>query len=193
MGKMFDDAIQFAVEKHAGQTRKGTEIPYIVHPMEVAAIVAGMTTDEKVLSAAVLHDVLEDTDCSREGIEAAFGEEVTKLVAAESENKRDELPAASTWRTRKGETLEHLKAACVEARMIALGDKLANIRAMARDYAVIGDELWKRFNNNNPADHAWYYSSIAGIFNADPLLKDLPACKEYSELVNSVFGQYMGE
>ena len=62
---MFEEAVKFATQAHAGQKRKGTNLPFIIHPLEVASIVAAMTTDEEMLCAAVLHDVLED--CSQVG------------------------------------------------------------------------------------------------------------------------------
>lgn len=188
MGKLFDQAVVFAVGAHAGQYRKGTEIPYIVHPMEVAAIVATMTTDDEILAAAVLHDTLEDTSVSRDDLFRSFGAKVLALVADESENKRDDLPAESTWQIRKQETLDHLASTGHDAKIIALGDKLANIRAIQRDHEVLGEALWERFNQKDPALHAWYYGSMIEIFGADPELAETAAFREYSQKVREVFG-----
>ncbi len=96
MGTLFNRAIQYAVDAHANQLRKGTNIPYIVHPMEAAAIVASMTQDEEILAAAVLHDVIEDTNRTRQDIEKEFGKTVAAYVASESENKLENLPASAT-------------------------------------------------------------------------------------------------
>lgn len=90
---MIEKAIQFAVLAHSGTKRKGKARPYILHPVEVMTIVAGLTEDEEVMSAAVLHDVVEDTDIGPDVIRKEFGERVTQLVMAESENKMwDILP-----------------------------------------------------------------------------------------------------
>lgn len=139
MDNVLDRAIVFATKVHKGQFRKGTEIPYILHPMEAAAIVGTMTTDNEIIAGAVLHDVVEDTDTTVQQVQELFGERVSKLVAAESEDKRENLSAESTWKIRKQETLDHLKTAPIDVKMITLGDKLSNIRAINRDYNTIGD------------------------------------------------------
>lgn len=183
--KLLDQAIQLAVEAHSGAKRKGTDIPYIVHPLEVVAIVATMTRDEKVLTAAVLHDVVEDTPFSLEDIRARFGQEVATYVAAESENKREGQSPENSWKIRKQETLDDLKSACPQVKMITLGDKLSNIRAIARDYDQIGEDLWQRFNQKDKAQHAWYYQSICRLLAPD--LEAYPAYQEFKGLVDRVF------
>lgn len=184
---VLEQAIAFAAEAHAGTCRKGTSVPYIVHPMEAAAIAASMTADHSVIAAAVLHDVTEDTNFSVEDIRARFGDRIASLVAAESENKREKLPAEATWSIRKQETIAHLQStASIEVKMIALGDKLSNIRAIYRDQLAIGDALWERFHQKDKAQHKWYYSAIADALSE---LKVHPAWQEYHELVQKVFGE----
>ena len=184
MDNVLDKAIVFATKVHKGQFRKGTEIPYILHPMEAAAIVGTMTTDNEIIAGAVLHDVVEDTDTTVQQVQEFFGARVAKLVAAESENKRENLSAESTWKIRKQETLDHLKTASIDVKMITLGDKLSNIRSINRDYNAIGDTLWQRFNQKDKNEHYWYYQSIADCLSD---LHDHPAYKEYYELVKSTF------
>lgn len=184
MGKTLDRAIAFATKAHEGQFRKGTQIPYILHPMEAAAIVGSMTTDEEVIAGAVLHDVVEDTETTVEDVIAMFGERIGSLVASESEDKRDNLPAESTWKIRKQETLNHLVTATVDVKMITLGDKLSNIRAIYRDYQIIGDALWQRFNQKDKNEHYWYYSGIAKCISE---LRNYHAYKEYCDLVDRTF------
>lgn len=184
MGNLLDRAIPFAVNAHRGQLRKGTDIPYILHPLEAAAIVATMSTSDEILAAAVLHDVVEDTDTTVEQVRELFGERVAKLVASESENKRENLSAQSTWKLRKQETLEHLKTASTDVKMIALGDKLSNLRAIHRDYNAIGDALWQRFNQKDKNEHRWYYQGIADCLTE---LTGFQAYKEYCELIRKTF------
>lgn len=184
MGKLLNDAILFATKAHDGQKRKGNDIPYILHPLETVAIVGSMTNDEHVLAAAVLHDVVEDTKFTIEDIRNLFGERVAFYVAAESENKREDLPAADTWKVRKEETLKHLALAPIEIEMITLGDKLSNMRAMYRDYLMLGDELWNRFNQKNKSQHYWYYQGVAACLVG---LKNYPAYQEYCELIEKTF------
>jgi len=183
---VLQQALCFAAEVHAGMVRKGTNIPYILHPMEAAAIVGSMTSDPEILAAAVLHDVLEDTPVTAAVLEDRFGSRVAELVAAESEDKRDTLPAEETWRVRKEETISHLRQTSdTGEKMIALGDKLSNIRAMYRDHLEIGNRLWDRFNQKDKSKHHWYYASIAEALKA---LEETPAWKEFDSLVRTVFG-----
>ena len=163
-GSLLWRAIAFAAEKHAGQFRKGTSIPYVTHVLEAMEIVCRMTEDEEIRAAAVLHDTLEDTETTREELAENFGERVAALVAAESEDKRADRPAEETWLERKEETVRHMAEAPTEVRMIALGDKLSNIRAMTRDYRVIGEELWQRFNEKDPIKQGMYYGQLANAF-----------------------------
>lgn len=184
MVNVLDRAIVFATKAHEGQFRKGTRIPYILHPIEAAAIVGTMTTDEEIIAGAVLHDVVEDTDTTVEAVINLFGARVGSLVASESENKREDLPAETTWKVRKKETLDHLKTAPIEVKMITLGDKLSNVRAIYRDYQKIGDELWQRFNQKDKNEHYWYYSSIAECVQE---LREHQAYREYKELITKTF------
>ena len=184
---LVDRAVAFAAMKHAGQCRKGTTIPYITHVVEALAIVAPLTEDEEVRAAAVLHDVLEDTQTAREEFVQYFGERVAALVASESEDKREDQPAEDTWATRKQETIKHLAGASLEAKIIALGDKLSNVRAMHRDYEVIGEKLWERFNEKDPVKQGMYYGSLANVFWRDEVIRKTAAYKEYVKLASELF------
>lgn len=185
---LLDDAITFATEAHSGAVRKGTDTPYILHPLEAAAIVASMTDDLEIIAAAVLHDTVEDAHKSVDEIAKKFGQRVAELVSSESENKREDLPAADTWLIRKQETINALKTEQdIAVKMVALGDKLSNIRAIYRDQLTLGDQLWERFNQPDPKMHAWYYCAIS---EATIELEHFPAWQEYRVLVEKVFSQY---
>ena len=179
-------AIAFATKAHAGQMRKGTEIPYITHPLEAAIIVATMTEDPNIIAAAVLHDVMEDAKTKKEELSREFNNIICDLVAGESENKREHLPASETWVVRKQETLDHLKQAELPSKLVALGDKLSNIRAMRKDYELYGDELWDRFNQKDSNKQGWYYRTLANILDD---LKEYDAWQEYNNLVLKLFGE----
>ena len=179
-------AIQFAVDAHGDTTRKGKNRLYILHPIEAMTIVASLTEDEDVLSAAVLHDVVEDTDVTEAEIRVAFGERVAALVMAESEDKMRDIPSEASWKARKQATIDHLAGLKKDALQICLGDKLANIREMSRDYAVLGDRLWERFNQKDKAKHAWYYSSV--FQTLAKALGEVPPIREYRALLKEVFG-----
>ena len=182
---LMDRAIVFATRAHSGTYRKGTSIPYIVHPIEAAAIVSTMTADPDMIAAAVLHDVVEDTDATVEEISFFFNERIARLVEAESENKRKDLPPQETWMVRKMETLEFLRTkADREAKILALADKLSNMRAIHRDQNTVGDKLWERFNEKDKSKHGWMYRQVA---NALSELSDTFARQEYDELVRKTF------
>ena len=189
---LLEDAVAFAAQKHAGKYRKGSKLPYIVHPMEAAAICASFTDDVEVLAAAVLHDVVEDAGVTVGEIEERFGGRVAAIVAGESEDKREGLPPADTWKVRKLEGIEHVRNADdIGVKMVCLGDKLSNIRSIQRDFEERGDGVWQRFNQKDPAEHAWYYSTIADVLKAD--LGHTEAWREYRERVGKVFGKWLGE
>ena len=182
---MLNKAITYATNAHAGMKRKGKDRPYILHPLEVMTIVASISDDEAVLAAAVLHDTVEDTDVTREDIAREFGLYVADLVAAESENKREDRPAAETWQIRKQETINHLQSASREVKLICLGDKLANLREIARDYAVLGDDLWSRFNQKDKNMHGWYYTSVCDLLEEE--FGKIEPITEYRQLLKRVF------
>ena len=181
---LLDRAITFAVKAHQGMERKGKGFPYVVHPMEAVCIVATMTNDQELLAAAALHDVIEDTDTTADDLKKEFGERVAMLVEAESDDKAGGSKA-ETWHQRKQDTLDRLRNADLDIKMVALGDKLSNMRAIAHDYAVLGDELWNRFTVKDPAEHAWRYHALAEALND---LSDTDAYKEFHTLVNKTFG-----
>lgn len=185
---LLDKAISFATKAHSNTERRGKGFPYIVHPLEALSIVATMTNDQKLLAAAVLHDVIEDTKVTIEEIEREFGAEIASIVKSETSHDFDKSGRMVSWREKKQETLDHLKNASKEAKMVALGDKLSNIRAMKNDYAVIGDKLWERFHDNNPKNHAWYYLSLVESLRE---LENYQAFKEFERDVHEVFDKFV--
>lgn len=181
---LIEEAIQFAAVAHKGVTRKGVEIPYVAHVMETMMLVAHMTSDNEVIAAAALHDVVEDTEYTLEDIEHKFGKRVASLVAHETENKRPDQPKEATWKIRKAEQLEQVKSAPIEVKMIMLGDKLSNMRASLRDFRKDPDNLWNKFNMKDVNQQEWYYRSVAEKLSD---LKDYPAYQEYVEILDEVF------
>ncbi len=183
--ELLDRAIVFAVKAHAGTERRGKGFPYIVHPMEAMEIVASMTADQELLAAAALHDTVEDTDVTVEQIRAGFGDRIAGIVAAETDRLQDGEDERASWRARKLAGIERLRGASREVKIVALGDKLSNMRAIARDYALIGDKLWELFHAPDPGDHAWRYRALADALRE---LDDTFAFREVESLVNQVFG-----
>lgn len=182
--EMLNNAIAYAVEKHKKGLRKGTKMPYIVHPLEVMHNLLLMGADKNLMAAGVLHDTVEDTDATLEEIAENFGEDVAALVASHTE-KDKELP----WKERKEIALEHLKHANKREQMLVLADKLSNMRAIARDYAELSDKLWERFNRGMDAQ-AWYYHGGAAALAQLGEYDDTRALyQEFADLVNEVFAK----
>lgn len=181
-GKMVDKALEFATQAHAGQFRKGTRRPYIVHPVEVGDIVAAMTDDEEVISAAILHDTIEDCAAvTFEILEAEFNTRVAQIVAQESEDK------SRTWVERKGATIRHIKYAPREVQMIGLADKLSNMRDINRDYPLEKEEFWNRFRMKSKDMIGWYYKGIMAALAED--FEGMAPYEEFCRLVRKNFCQ----
>ena len=176
-------AVAFAARAHDGQVRKGGTLPYIVHPMEVAAIAATLTGDCEVLAAAVLHDVAEDCGVTIEALRQRFGPRVAALVQSVSEEKYAD--AAGTWQLRKRCAVDRLRTAGRETLILALSDKLSNLRSLDRDLRAEGAAVWRRFNQTDPAMHKWYYTAMG---EALAPLEQTDAHREYVALLDRVFG-----
>ncbi|MEF9940084.1 MAG: HD domain-containing protein [Clostridium sp.] len=176
---MIKEATAFAEQVHYGAVRKGTPIPYITHPLEAAIIVTMMTGDEELIAAALLHDSIEDAGVTYAEIKQRFGTRVADLVQEESEDK------SKSWIERKSATIEHLQYAGRDAKILALADKLSNIRSTARDYLLMGEDVWNRFHVKDKEQHAWYYLSMAEGLKE---LKPFPEYEEYVKLCHLVFG-----
>lgn len=182
--ELLDRAIVFAVRAHAGTERRGKGFPYIVHPLEAVEIVATMTSDQELLAAAALHDTVEDTDVTIEEIRTEFGDRIASLVASESDVTPSGVSEEQSWHARKLAAINRLEQASHDEKIVALGDKLSNMRAIARDYTVQGDRLWSLFHAKDRSDHEWHYRGLAASLSE---LSDTFAYKEFIRLINQVF------
>lgn len=182
--ELLDKAIIFAVHAHHNSERRGKGFPYIVHPMEAVEIVATITPDQELLAAAALHDTIEDTDVTVEDIRREFGDRIAELVYAESDQFTEGVSEEESWHDRKQAAINRLASASHDAKIVAMGDKLSNMRAIARDYAVKGDELWNIFHAKNKSDHEWHYRGLATSLQE---LSDTFAYKEFVRLIDEVF------
>lgn len=163
--RLLNEATIFAAAAHDGMLRKGTDIPYIVHPMETAAIAATLTNDEEILAAAVLHDVMEDCGVGMEEMTERFGVRVAHLVHSETQPRSGD-PRLS-WDRRKADAIIRLAKGDHAVKIIALSDKLSNMRAIHRDFDCYGDELFFRFHQHDKVKHAWYYRSCAALLKEE--------------------------
>lgn len=180
---LVSDAMIFATSAHDGALRKGTSLPYIVHPAEVAAIAATLTDDPDILAAALLHDVMEDCGVGEEELAQRFGARVAQLVKSETQQRCGD--PSETWLARKRGAVERIAKGGRAVKIIALSDKLSNMRAIHRDYDRDGEQLFVRFHQHDKALHAWYYRSFAALLKSE--LGDTPAWQELSEHIAYVF------
>lgn len=171
-------AIDTAAVLHKDQARKGTDLPYIVHPFSVMIILSEYTDDENILIASLLHDVLEDVPgYSRSDMERDFGPQVTATVDQVSENKDPNIPPdkKSTWLERKQKYLSRLEHDSPEALMVCAADKIHNLRTLIADYHQLGESIWQNFNAT-PRQKLDYYGQVLEVLKRrldNPIIAEL--------------------
>ena len=162
LGPRLEQAFRYAAEKHAGQTRKQSAVPYLSHLMAVTSLVLEGGGDEDMAMAALLHDVVEDCGGMprlRE-VRRKFGARVAKIVEGCTDSFSDpKLP----WIIRKREYLQRLKHEDDETRLVSASDKLHNVRTVMADYRQDGESIWKRFSGGRDGT-LWYYRALSDEF-----------------------------
>jgi (p)ppGpp synthase/HD superfamily hydrolase len=155
-------AFRFAAEKHKGQTRKASTIPYITHLMGVASLVLEAGGDEDLAIGALLHDVVEDCGGAPmlKEVRRRFGKRVAKVVDGCTD--ADTYPKPP-WRERKEKYIRHLKSADADTKLVSAADKLNNVRSILSDYRVLGESVWSRFNGGRDGT-LWYYRTLLDVF-----------------------------
>jgi (p)ppGpp synthase/HD superfamily hydrolase len=183
----------FAYKAHSGKHRKDSTIPYIVHPMDVASVLMKNGASEDVVIAGLLHDVVEDACVELKELKELFGCEVARLVdgASEPEKYRGEMPREkrrATWKERKSHTINSVKTADLDLKLLSCADKLSNIRDMIDDYNEIEDKLWNKLNASKE-DNAWYYRSMLASFQFAPnSLIGKPIFHQFRNSVEALYG-----
>ena len=186
MMNKIEEAIIYATVMHQGKIRKIKSIPFILHPMEVAQILSTMTDDEDVITAGLLHDIVEDTDGTLSEIESRFGARTAFLVASESEQEFPGEESGETWQRRKESSLAVLKNSHdTGVEMLWLADKLANLRSLAQSYSEIGEAIWQKLHQSDPAMQRWYYRSVAEA--VELTLNKTGAFKEFIKHINFIW------
>ena len=181
---MIDKAIGFAAQKHEGQHRKIGSVPYIAHPMGVAAMLMQMGCREEVVTAALLHDTVEDTDVNLNEITTRFGQEVGDIVAGCTE-----LPRRwNNWEQRKLNMIERLRDAPFEVKLVVAADKYHNLHHLSKSKEEAGSAVWKRFGRG-PEQQAWYYRTVLEslLYNLPECSTDYPIFKQLSAVVDQLF------
>ena len=174
-------AKQFAEKAHEGQIRKSGNIPYITHPIRVAAILEKAGAGEELISAGYLHDVVEDTPVEIEEIEKVFGKQIASLVRAHTEDK------SKSWQERKQHTIDTLKTANRDIKQLIVADRLDNLLSVEKDLEEKGPAIWDIFNAGADKQR-WYNEEIAKNMYAGLNKNEIPAFfEEFAEAVDRVF------
>ena len=170
MTSRFTKALTLAAEAHEGQIRKGTEnalglaLPYITHPVAVAALVQRYGGGENQVIAAILHDVLEDGGPQWAApIREAFGATVLALVEFCTDGVPDAAGQKAPWRERKEQYIAHLLTATGDGLLVSACDKLSNLQAILLDLTETGDGVWSRFTGKKEGS-LWYYGALIETF-----------------------------
>ena len=162
----FSEALAFAADLHAGDVRKGTDIPYVSHLLAVSALVMELGGDEDQAIAALLHDAAEDHGGEEVLVTIGdrFGPRVRDMVAACSDSLEPEGVAKADWRTRKERYLSALETKDQDTLLVSIADKIHNARAIAVDSQHLGEQFWARFAPRTREDQLWYYRSLLEVF-----------------------------
>jgi (p)ppGpp synthase/HD superfamily hydrolase len=159
LGPRLQSAFRYAAEKHAGQTRKQTAVPYLSHLMAVASLVLEAGGDEEMAIAALLHDVVEDCGgmpTLRE-VRKLFGRRVANIVDGCTDSYTEPKPE---WLQRKKDYLREVQRADAETRLVSAADKLHNVRTILTDYRHDGEAIWSRFSGKKDGT-LWYYRALS--------------------------------
>lgn len=184
MKQLLHESIVFANKAHKGQLRKGTDIDYISHPMEVMQILTAMGADDKLIIAGVLHDTIEDTATTLDDIERIFGDEVAALVGNHTQDK------SQPWMERKSQVVDQLQRADKRTKMLVLADKVSNLRSMYSNYLEVGEKLWERFNAPKEKQ-CWYYGAVMdALWDISEFDDIAPVYEEMTDLFKDIFVTY---
>lgn len=178
-------AFAFAAKHHDQQVRKGTKLPYLTHPANVAVILARYDRDEDSVVAGILHDVVED--CVRDGytretlehrIGEKFGESVLRTVLQVTHRKLDDDGAELSSAQRKEDYLERLSQAEESALWVCAADKIHNARSVLSDLrrTVEPNAVWSRFSGARVATVRWYrdvYERLKSLGFDAPIMEEL--------------------
>jgi len=152
------EAIEFATCAHRGQFRKGSKVPYILHPLGVAKILIDQNYAQPLVIAGILHDIVEDTPVTLAGIEEKFGSTVARLVAGVTEPNK-----THSWEYRKNHMLVAFQTASIDVLAVSCADKIDNLRSLRQEYSQQGDAVWEKFSRPRESQK-WYHESIMRIF-----------------------------
>jgi (p)ppGpp synthase/HD superfamily hydrolase len=186
---LIQKALEVAFECHKNQKRKGNNVPYMVHILDVAKLLLSESSaSEKAVIAGILHDTLEDTTYTAEKLKNDFGPEILELVLFATESDKDSTTSKEqkrlTWKQRKQHTIDACQTATNDQLLILLADKLSNLQSIKDDMVILGDNIWSFFNASK-ADICWYYYELGNIFRQR--IDNARLFKLFDKLLTEVF------
>ncbi len=173
-----DYAILFATKAHDGQRRKTDNVDMIFHPFTVGMMLKSYGMSDDCVIAGILHDVVEDTKYTIEDIKNIFGENVSKIVKEVTENK------SLSWEERKKESIEKMKSASLEGKMVACADKINNLETLYDLYKEKGEKVWEAFNRPYEKQK-WYYTEMYNAITENAEYNEL--FERYNKILKNIF------
>jgi (p)ppGpp synthase/HD superfamily hydrolase len=191
--EQYEQALRVTTVAHRGQTRKGSGLPYVIHPIHVSVILLRYGFSMETAIAGLLHDVVEDQGYDLAEIERQFGVRVAEMVAALSERKSDAAGAKRSWEVRKREALQQIREASLETVAVKCADTLHNAHSFVQDLRRDGAEVWQHFNRG-PQSQLRYYRQVLDLagerLGAHPLVAELEgAVAQLARMVDETGGE----
>lgn len=161
---------------HGEQIRKTDGSPYVVHPMMVAKKLARLDFPDEIIAAAMIHDVLEDTDITEQQLRQELGNEVVNIILPLSEDKKLE------WEERKKKYITDVKNAGPATKAVSIADKIHNLESVIETYKTMGSAIWTKFNRGKE-QKMWFEREMLKAFQES---WDHPMIAEYEKLLKQV-------
>lgn len=176
-----EKAIRVAAKAHRNQKRKGSDIPYIIHPYSVMLIAKEVTDDEDTLIACLFHDIIEDVpdEYSEVHMRQEFGDRAADIVLGVTKDS-----SLKDWQERSEAYMNHLEhQASDESVVVSASDKIHNLMSMLSDYEEIGEQLWDKFHSKKDKQ-LWFYQSVGKVIRKR--LPDSPLCDQLDNLIKKL-------
>ena len=173
---VIEKAYRLMLKAHGQQKRKTDNSPYVIHPLMVAKKLAQLDFPDAVIAAAMVHDVLEDSDVTEQTLRQELGDEVVDIILPLSEDKSLE------WEERKKRYLEDVKNASIESKAVAIADKIHNLESLLASYKDLGPNIWTKFNRGRDQKINFEKQMLQAFKDS----WDHPMIAEYEKLLEQV-------
>jgi len=173
---LLEKATRMAVQAHATQKRKGEDLPYITHPIMVALLLSEHDFSEEVIAAGMVHDVIEDTAITEAELRDTLGDAVADIVTAVTND--DSLD----WKEKKQAYIDSVREASIEAKAVAVADKVHNAESLINRHAAIGPVLWNDFNAGRESK-LWFEEAMLAMLQET---WEHPLVERYAALVSEM-------